>query len=80
METYCPQVCLHLGNTIWLDDIVTGIKIINHDDLVGFSLKDQLKNENHAMLNDDHISHLLKLCKKSGLSEVNGYHINTLCK
>ncbi|XP_032684935.1 putative ATP-dependent RNA helicase TDRD12 isoform X2 [Odontomachus brunneus] len=73
------KVRLHLGNTIWLDDIVTGVKIINYNDLIGFSLKDQLKNENHAMLNDDHISYLLKLCKNSGISEVNGYHINTLC-
>ncbi|XP_014469749.1 PREDICTED: putative ATP-dependent RNA helicase TDRD12 isoform X2 [Dinoponera quadriceps] len=69
------KVRLHLGNTIWLDDIVTRTKLINHNDLVGFSLKTQLRNENHAILNDDHISHLMKLYKKSGLSEVNGYPV-----
>lgn len=56
------------------------MKIIDHNDLVGFSLKDQLENKNYGMLSDDHMTHLLKLCQKSGLSEVNGYQINTLHK
>lgn len=63
----CPQVRLHVGNTLWLNDIVTGIKLIDNNDIVGFSLKNKLKNENHAILNDEHISHLLKLCKMGGL-------------
>ncbi|XP_019700247.1 putative ATP-dependent RNA helicase TDRD12 isoform X2 [Harpegnathos saltator] len=74
------KVRLHLGNTIWLDDIVTGTKILNHKDLIGFSLKDSLEKENHAILNDNHMLHLLKLCKKSGLSKINGYHIDAVCK
>lgn len=69
------KVHLHLGNTIWLDDLKVGTKLINHSDLIGSSLRKQLITENHAVPNDDHVSHLLNLCKKSGLSKINGYDI-----
>ncbi|XP_029178829.1 putative ATP-dependent RNA helicase TDRD12 isoform X2 [Nylanderia fulva] len=73
------KVCLHLGNTIWLDDIQIRTKLLNHPDMIGYSLKKELV-KNFAILNDNHIPDLLKLCKISGLREINGHYINAMCE
>lgn len=74
------QVRLHLGNTIWLDDLKIGTKLIGYPDLIGSSLKKQLLFEKFAVLNNDHLSNLFKLCKNSGLTKINGHDISTTCK
>lgn len=67
-----PQVRLHIGNTIWLDDLEIGTKLIAHGDLISSSLKKYLISGNCAVSNKDHMSQLFKLCKNSGLIEVDG--------
>jgi len=70
MQIY-SQVRFHLGNTIWLDDLEIGTKLIGHADVIGTSLKKELINGNSAVPNDNHISDLLKLYKNSGLTDIN---------
>lgn len=65
----CPQVRLHLGNTIWLDDFEIGTELIDRSNVIGNSLKKKLINGNFAVSNDNHISDLLKLYKNSELTE-----------
>lgn len=60
------QVRLHVGNTIWLDDLEVGTKLIGHKDIIGSSLKKELIAKKHAVPNENHISHLLNLCKNAG--------------
>ncbi|XP_050453768.1 putative ATP-dependent RNA helicase TDRD12 isoform X2 [Cataglyphis hispanica] len=74
------KVCLHLGNTIWLDDLQIGTKLLNYSDMIGSSLKKELLDKNFAILNDNHIPDLFKLCKNSGLIETNGHDINVIFK
>jgi len=69
------QVRLHLGNTIWLDDLKIGTKIIGHSDVIGSSLKKELLFGKFAVVNNDHLSSLFKLCRNSGLTEINGHDI-----
>lgn len=38
----CSQVCLHLENTIWLDDIQIKTKLLEYPDMTGYSLKNEL--------------------------------------
>jgi len=54
-------VRLHLGNTIWLDDLEIGTKLIGYGDLIDSSLKKHLISGNHAVLNKNHMSQLLTL-------------------
>lgn len=71
------QVCLHLGNTIWIDDLRIGTKLIGHPDLKGSSLKQYSINDGQfAVINLNHLSKLFQLCKDSGLTEVNGWDIS----
>ncbi|KAL6261063.1 hypothetical protein P5V15_008590 [Pogonomyrmex californicus] len=72
------RVRLHLRDTIWLDDLEIGTKLIGHPDLIGSSLKKKLLAGDFAVMNDNHISNLFKLCKNSGLTEVNGHNINSV--
>jgi len=53
------QVRLHLGNTIWLDDLKIGTKLIGHPDVIGSSLKKELLSGKFAVVNNDHLSNLL---------------------
>lgn len=73
------KVCLHLENTIWLDDIQIKTKLLEYPDMTGYSLKNELV-QNFAILNNNHIPDLLKLCKISGLKEINGHDVNALCE
>ncbi|XP_025987860.2 putative ATP-dependent RNA helicase TDRD12 isoform X1 [Solenopsis invicta] len=71
------KVCLHLGNTIWIDDLRIGTKLIGHPDLKGSSLKQYSINDGQfAVINLNHLSKLFQLCKDSGLTEVNGWDIS----
>lgn len=72
------QVCLHLGNAIWLDDIKVGTKLINHPDVIGSSLRKELLSGNFAVANNNQLLNLFKLCKNSGLKEVNGHDISNI--
>lgn len=74
------QVHLHLGNTIWLDDLKIGTKLLGYPDLIGSSLKKELLSENFAVLNNDHLSSLFKLCRNSGMTKINGHDISAICK
>lgn len=74
------QVRLQLGNTIWLDDLKIGTKLIGHSDLIGSSLKKELLLGNFAVWNNNHLSSLFKLCKNSGLTKINDYDIGAAGK
>ncbi|XP_011858080.1 PREDICTED: putative ATP-dependent RNA helicase TDRD12 [Vollenhovia emeryi] len=74
------KVCLHLGNTIWLDDLKIGTKLIDHPDLIGSSLEKKLRQGNFAVFKDDHLSKLFELCRNSGLTEINGRDISAADK
>ncbi|KMQ93903.1 atp-dependent rna helicase tdrd12 isoform x1 [Lasius niger] len=72
------KVCLHLGNTMWLDDLQIRTKLLEYPDMIGHSLKNTLIKDHFAILNDNHIPDLFALCKNSGLT--NGHDINAMCK
>ncbi|KYM94896.1 Pre-mRNA-processing ATP-dependent RNA helicase PRP5, partial [Cyphomyrmex costatus] len=74
------EVRLHIGNTIWLDDLRIGTKLIGHPDLIGSSLKKKLCHENFAVVNNNHLSSLLELYRNSGMIEINGHNISTANK
>ncbi|EFN60811.1 Tudor domain-containing protein 12 [Camponotus floridanus] len=74
------KVCLHLGNTIWLDDLRIGTKLLGYSDMIGSSLKKELLAKNFAILNDNHMPDLFKLCKNSDMIDINGHDINVMCK
>lgn len=48
--------------------------------MIGSSLKKELLAKNFAILNDNHMPDLFKLCKNSGLIDINGHDINAMCK
>lgn len=66
------QVCLTLGNTVWLEDVQIGVKVIGHADMM-FSLKKKLIDENCTVRNEEHVPNLIKLCEIAGFT-VNGGH------
>ncbi|KAG5341799.1 VASA1 helicase, partial [Acromyrmex charruanus] len=74
------EVHLHLGNTIWLDDLKIGTKLIGHPDLIGSSLKRGLCHGNYSIVNNNHLSNLFKLCRNSGMTEINGHNLNAADK
>ncbi|XP_012057914.1 PREDICTED: putative ATP-dependent RNA helicase TDRD12 [Atta cephalotes] len=74
------EVRLHLGNTIWLDDLKIGTKLIGHPDLIGSSLKKELCHGNFSIVNNNHLSNLFKLCRNSGMTEINGHNLNATNK
>ncbi|KAG5319174.1 VASA1 helicase, partial [Pseudoatta argentina] len=74
------EVHLHLGNTIWLDDLKIGTKLIGHPDLIGSSLKRELCHGNYSIVNNNHLSNLFKLCRNSGMTEINGHNLNAADK
>ncbi|KAI4497388.1 hypothetical protein M0802_007399 [Mischocyttarus mexicanus] len=61
------KVSLHLGNTIWTDTLEIGTKVIGRSDIVGLSLKTELINKPHVVVNKDHMQKIYTLCKNSGL-------------
>ncbi|KAG5309689.1 VASA1 helicase, partial [Acromyrmex insinuator] len=74
------EVHLHLGNTIWLDDLKIGTKLIGHHDLIGSSLKKELCHGNYSIVNNNHLSNLFKLCRNSGMTEINGHNLHAADK
>lgn len=74
------EVRLHLGNTIWLEDLKIGTKLIGHPDLIGSPLKKNLLDGNFAVENNDHLSNLFELCRNSKLTEINGHDIRVTDK
>ncbi|KYQ56077.1 ATP-dependent RNA helicase DBP3 [Trachymyrmex zeteki] len=74
------EVRLHLGNTIWLDDLKIGTKLIGHPDLIGSSLKKELCHGSFSIVNNNHLSNLFKFCRNSGMTEINGHNLNATDK
>ncbi|XP_036148716.1 putative ATP-dependent RNA helicase TDRD12 isoform X2 [Monomorium pharaonis] len=73
------KIRFHLGNTIWLDDLKIGTKLIGYPDLIGSSLRKELLLGNFAIESTKHLSRLFQLCRDSGLT-VNGYDISDVDK
>nr|XP_012143302.1 PREDICTED: putative ATP-dependent RNA helicase TDRD12 isoform X2 [Megachile rotundata] len=71
-------VNLHLGNTIWVNTLEVGTKIIGYKDLVGSSLRADLLNKDHAIENPKHLHQMYQLCKTAGFSDINGFNLDTL--
>ena len=71
-------VNLHLGNTIWVDTLEIGTKLIGYDDLIASSLKAELLKKDHAIENNKHLSQMYQLCKDAGFPEINGCNLNVL--
>ncbi|XP_076234936.1 putative ATP-dependent RNA helicase TDRD12 [Calliopsis andreniformis] len=71
-------VKLHLKDTIWVDTLEIGTKLIGYKDLVGFSLKGELLKQDYAIENDKHLNRMYELCNVAGFSEINGHDLNVL--
>ncbi|XP_031837952.1 putative ATP-dependent RNA helicase TDRD12 isoform X5 [Nomia melanderi] len=71
-------VNLHLKNTIWVNTLEIGTKLIGYKDIVGSSLKTELIKNDHAVENPEHLQQMYQLCKDAGLLELNGYNLNVL--
>ncbi|XP_076749741.1 putative ATP-dependent RNA helicase TDRD12 [Xylocopa sonorina] len=70
------MVHLHLRNTIWVDTLEIGTKLIGYEDLIGSSLRTKLLIENHGIENDKHLSQLYQLCKNADFFKTNGCNLN----
>ncbi|XP_015431040.1 PREDICTED: putative ATP-dependent RNA helicase TDRD12 [Dufourea novaeangliae] len=71
-------VNLHLKNTIWVNTLEVGTKLIGYKDIVGSSLKTELLRSDHAVENLKHLKEMYQLCKDAGLSEINGCNLDVL--
>ena len=71
-------VNLHLGNTIWVNTLEIGTKLIGYKDIIGSSLKTELLNKDHAVENNKHLHEMYQLCKSAGFLDINGYNLSTL--
>ena len=71
-------VNLHLGNTIWVDTLEIGTKLIGYDDLIASSLKAELLKKDHAVEYNKHLSQMYQLCKDAGFPEINGCNLDVL--
>lgn len=69
---------MHLENTIWVENLEVGTKLIGYRDLIGFSLKAELLRQDYAVENDKHLNQMYQLCKDAGFSEINGHDLNVL--
>lgn len=69
-------VNLHLGNTIWVDSLNVGTKLIGYKDLIGSSIKTELLLKDHAVKNDKHLNQMYQLCRDAGFLQINGYDLN----
>ncbi|CAL7949014.1 unnamed protein product [Xylocopa violacea] len=70
------MVHLHLRNTIWVDTLEIGTKLIGYKDLIGSSLRTELLTKNHGIENDKHLSQLYQFCRSAGFFEINGCNLN----
>ncbi|CAK9822064.1 Putative ATP-dependent RNA helicase TDRD12 [Anthophora retusa] len=68
-------VNLHLGNTIWVNTLEIGTRLLEYKDLIGLSLRTELLKKDHAIEDDKHLSKMYQLCKDAGFSKINGYNI-----
>ncbi|XP_017788533.1 PREDICTED: putative ATP-dependent RNA helicase TDRD12 [Habropoda laboriosa] len=68
-------VNLHLGNTIWVNTLEVGTKLLEYKDLIGLSLKTELIKKEHAIKDDKHLNQMYQLCRDAGFSKINGYNI-----
>lgn len=69
-------VNLHLGNTIWVDSLNVGTKLIGYKDLIGSSIKTELLLKDYAVKNDKHLNQMYQLCRDAGFLQINGYDLN----
>lgn len=60
-------VNLHLKNTVWVNTLEVGTKLIGYKDFIGSSLKAELLKKDHAIENDEHLSRLYQLCKEADI-------------
>ncbi|XP_012284583.1 putative ATP-dependent RNA helicase TDRD12 isoform X2 [Orussus abietinus] len=75
-ESYvCGKVCLHLGNTLWMESLEIRSSLIGCNDFFNSSLKTELINTKHGVKNGDHMKYLLELCKADGLTWINDHVI-----
>ncbi|KAL0118063.1 hypothetical protein PUN28_009027 [Cardiocondyla obscurior] len=65
------KVCLHLGNTIWLDDLIIGTKLNGHSTVKVSSLKKELLSGKYAVSDSNHLLNLFELCRNGGLTHFN---------
>lgn len=70
------QVNLHLGNTIWVNTLNVGTKLIGYKDLIGSCLRTELLEKDHAVENDKHLNRMYQLCRDAGFLNINGYDLN----
>ncbi|CAK9807417.1 Putative ATP-dependent RNA helicase TDRD12 [Anthophora plagiata] len=68
-------VNLHLGNTIWVNTLEIGTRLLEYKDLIGLSLRTELLKKDHAIEDDKHLSRMYQLCRDGGFSKINGYNI-----
>ncbi|XP_076652361.1 putative ATP-dependent RNA helicase TDRD12 [Halictus rubicundus] len=71
-------VILHLKNTMWVDTLEVGTKLIGYKDIIGASLKAELLRNDHATENNHHLPLMCKLYKDAGLLEMNETDLNVL--
>lgn len=60
-----------MSNIIWTNTLEIGTRIFGRSDITGLSLKTELINEHHAVVNKDHMQNIYTLCKNSGLIKDN---------
>ncbi|XP_043604134.1 putative ATP-dependent RNA helicase TDRD12 isoform X3 [Bombus pyrosoma] len=69
-------VNLHLGNTIWVNTLNVGTKLIGYKDLIGSCLRTELLEKDHAVEDDKHLNRMYQLCRDAGFLNINGYDLN----
>ncbi|XP_076298915.1 putative ATP-dependent RNA helicase TDRD12 isoform X2 [Lasioglossum baleicum] len=67
---------LHLKNTMWVDTLEVGTKLIGYKDVIGASLKTELLRNDHAIENCEHLPYIYKLYEEAGLLEINEVDVN----
>ncbi|KAK0082722.1 hypothetical protein PV325_009935 [Microctonus aethiopoides] len=61
------KVCLHLGNTIWVNPLEVRTKIVGYPELVSGSLASHLIKQKFGIMNREHMILLRKLCSNAGM-------------
>ncbi|KAK1137221.1 hypothetical protein K0M31_001743 [Melipona bicolor] len=69
-------VNLHLGNTMWVNTLNVGTKLIGYKDLIGSNLRTELLLKDHVIENDEHLNQMYQLCRDAGFLKVNEYDLN----
>ena len=76
----CLQILLSLGNTLWLDPLISCSHLKNVDTVVTeVSLRTELLNSKLAVENPDHMKTLLNLCKQAQIEIPDYQKGNTKC-